>query len=306
MTRFPGFAAPETVTAAAGLIGDLGERGKVLAGGQSLVLLLHQRLLAPDVLVYLGAIPELARIEPIGVPGAAERPVAGAPARSEPGAAPALRIGSMVTLRNLAADPTVRHAVPALAEAAGRVASPHIRTLGTVGGNLCHNLTGADLPPVLLALEAEAEIAGPAGTRHVPLRDFFRGLMETAVAPTELLTAVRVPAAAGRRSVYLKHAVRSVDPAIVGVAAVGGVREGRWAGVRLGLGGAAEVPQRLYEAEQVMEGRPADAESMAAAGRAAAGSVACIDDAHAGAAYRRRMVEVFVRRALAALGGLAG
>ena len=169
-----------------------------------------------------------------------------------------MSVGPMTTIYNLLSSPEVRAAAPLLSQAASKVGSTAIRNLGTIGGNLCHNEPGADLPPALLALDAVVELRSRKATRKVPLREFFRGYFETAITPDELLYAVEIPTLPGKASaVYLKHAISAEDLAIAGVAVVlipeeQHSRKARE--IRIGLGGVASVPLRASKAESAVRG----------------------------------------------------
>jgi carbon-monoxide dehydrogenase medium subunit len=155
-----------------------------------------------------------------------------------------------------------------------------------------------------LTLIGVAELKSRNGDRRVPLGDFFRGYFETALQPEELLCRIEItklpPGAAG---VYLKHAITSEDLAIVGVAAIvvpDGVGKGSVAEVRIGLSGVAPVPLRAVKAEAALKGAVLDAKTAREAGEIAATESDPESDPHATADYRRKMVKVFVRRALLA------
>lgn len=252
-----------------------------IAGGQSLLVMMRNRLVAPRALIDLEPLEALRGIE-----------VSGAD----------ISIGAMNTCRQLIASPVLSAEVGVLPAAARQVSSTAVRNLGTIGGNVCHNEPGADLPPVLLALNARAEVRRRADVRRVPLSEFFTGYFETTLEPDEILCRIDIehppPGAVG---VYLKHAISPEDLAMVGVAAVvvpDGKRPGGVAEVRIGIGGAAPVPIRAAKAEAGLEGAVLDAETARAAGEMAATEVDPPSDPHAGADYRRKMVSVFVRRAL--------
>lgn len=253
-----------------------------IAGGQSLLVLLRNKLVDPKILIDLEKLAELRGLQ----------------ARAN-----AISIGAMTTIYALTASADVRQAAP-LGQAAAKVGSTAIRNLGTIGGNLCHNEPGADLPPALLALNGVAELQSKKGARKVPLGEFFRNYFETVVGPEELLTRVEVPALPnGAAGVYLKHAISAEDLAIAGVAVVlipngqsgGAVRE-----VRIGLGGVAPVPFRAAAAEKALAGAVLKEEAMRAAAEIAASEAEPMSDPHASADYRRKMVKVLVRRAIAA------
>jgi aerobic carbon-monoxide dehydrogenase medium subunit len=253
-----------------------------IAGGQSLLVLLRNKLVDPKILIDLERLAELHGLQR---------------------QANAISIGAMTTIFTLASSADVEKAPP-LGQAATKVGSTAIRNLGTIGGNVCHNEPGADLPPSLLALNAVAELRSKNGTRKVPLGEFFRSYFETVVGPEELLTRVEVPALPnGAAGVYLKHAISSEDLAIAGVAVVlipdgnggGAVRE-----VRIGLGGVAPVPFRAAKAERMLAGAVLKDEAIREAAEIAASEADPMTDPHASADYRRKMVKVLVRRAIVA------
>ena len=252
-----------------------------IAGGQSLLVMMRNRLVSPGALIDLEPIEELRGIEVHST---------------------GISIGAMNTCRQLIASPLLGETVGVLPAAARQVSSTAVRNLGTIGGNVCHNEPGADLPPVLLALNGRAALRRCGGAREVPLSEFFTGYFETALEPDEILCRIEIEhAPAGAAGVYLKHAISPEDLAMVGVAAVvvpdrkraGGVAE-----VRIGIGGAAPVPLRAAQAEAALKGAVLDAETARAAGEMASTEVDPGSDPHASAEYRRKMVSVFVRRAL--------
>jgi carbon-monoxide dehydrogenase medium subunit len=254
-----------------------------IAGGQSLLVMLRNKLIDPKVFLDLEPLGELRGLQK-GAQG--------------------LSVGAMTTFYNLLSSADVRAAAPILTEAASKVGSTAIRNFGTIGGNLCHNEPGADLPPALLALDASVELRSRKGTRKVPLTEFFRGYFETAVAADEILCRVEIPALpAGACGAYLKHSISAEDLAIAGVAAVvipdekktGAVRE-----LRIGLGGVAPVPFRAKKAENAVKGHVLNDEAIRAAAEIAASEAEPMSDPHASADYRRKMVKVLVRRAVAA------
>jgi carbon-monoxide dehydrogenase medium subunit len=254
-----------------------------IAGGQSLLVLLRNKLIDPKILIDLQTLDELQGMK-----------------RRDNG----VSIGAMTTIHDLASSADVQRLAPILAQGASKVGSTAIRNLGTIGGNLCHNEPGADLPPALLTLNAAVELRSRKGTRKVPLREFFRSYFETVVTQEELLCGVEIPKLPeGASGVYLKHAISSEDLAIAGVAVVlvphekqaGAMRE-----VRIGLGGVSPVPLRATNAESVLNGAVLSDEVIREAGELAAAETEPMTDPHASADYRRKMVKVLVRRAIAA------
>ena len=276
------YIEPGSLTEALQTLSEHGDEAKVLAGGQSLLLMLHLGLVRPTVLVSLQRLPDLAAI--------VYDPKEG------------LRLGAMTTQRAIETSPLVRQHCPMLARTSSLIASVHVRSLGTLGGNLCHNLPGADPPPALIALDAAVSLASSRSTRELAVAELFSGFMETAVKPDELLTEIRIPAASlGARAVYLKHCIRSIDPALVGVAVRLTLADDKvtCVDVRIGVGGISPTPYRAVSVEKILRGEQLSRDSISAAAAAAA-ECDPITDAHGSARYRRKMLEVFVRRALTA------
>lgn len=276
---------PASIEEALSILAARGGDARLLGGGQSLLLMIRSGLIRPASLISLHRLA--------GLRGIAAAPHGG------------LSIGALATHREIAASPLVAERAPLLAAAVKKIGSTPVRNFGTLGGNLCHNEMGGDPPPALLALGAEAECAGARGRRRIPLADFFTDYFSTALAPDEILTSIEIPPQpAASRAVYLKHAMRPGDLAIVGVAALLEMAGGVCREARLALGGVGPVAFRALEAEKLLRGRPVDDALIDAAAAAAAARCDPMSDAHAPADYRRKMARVFARRALAqATGG---
>jgi CO/xanthine dehydrogenase FAD-binding subunit len=274
---------PDTLDEALGQREHYQKDALPIAGGQSLLVLLRNKLIDPKVLIDLERLGELRGLR----------------RRTE-----GMSIGVMTTIDNLASSSEVRAAIPILSQAASKVGSTAIRNLGTIGGNLCHNEPGADLPPALLAVDAVAELRSRKKTRKVPLREFFRGYFETAVAPDEFLCGIDIPnLPRGASSVYLKHAISPEDLAIAGVAVVliPDEKRSRVAReIRIALGGVAPVPFRASKAENVVRGVALDDAVIREAGEIASSEAEPMTDPHGSADYRRKMVKVLIRRAILA------
>jgi carbon-monoxide dehydrogenase medium subunit len=283
--RLPPFelAEPTSLAEALAILAHRAGECRLIAGGTALVPMLRLGLARPDHLVSLHRIPGIAEI------------------RSEGGA---LIVGAMATHAQVRRAAVVQ-GWPLLAEAAGRVASPSIRTSGTLGGNLCYAEAASDVAPALLCLDATVTVTGARGDRTVPVAGFFRGFFEAALEPGEILTQVRIaPPPPGARSAYVKFCPRSAeDRALVGVAALlvttgdgGPCRD-----VRLALGGAAPTPLRARRAEAVLRGEALTDARIGAAADAAAAEADPLSDLMGSAEYRRQMVRVWVRRVLTSL-----
>jgi len=276
------YVESKTVDDAVSALKSGGDEARLIAGGTALVPLMKHQILRPSLLVSIAKVPGLADIAST---------VGG------------VRIGGIATHWAVSHSPVVRERCPLLAYACQRVASPTIRSMGTLGGNLCYGESASDPSPALLALRASVRLHGPTGDRAIPMTEFFTGFYETALGAGEVLTAVDVPPMpTGARWRYLKWTPRAQeDKALVGLAVML-VLDGRRCRVaRLGLGGVAASPVALTRAEQALEGRDLDAATIALAADDAAGEVVPMDDLQGTAEYRRDMLRVWVHRVVTGL-----
>jgi carbon-monoxide dehydrogenase medium subunit len=273
------YHAPASADEAVGLLADLGDEAKVLAGGQSLIPLLALRLAVFGHLVDVGRIAGLAGIE-----------------RRDG----ALWIGAGTTEAAVERSAEVAAAAPLLARATPFIGHVQIRNRGTLGGSLAHADPAAEYPAVALALDAEIEALSPRGTRTIPAADFFTGLWSTSLEPDELLVGVIVPAWTGRcgwavEEFARRHGDFAVAGAVVGVELDADDRVRRCV---IGLIGMGSTPVRAAAAEGGVSGIPLADVDAAELGRAA---VAGLDDVpadlHGSAAYRRRVGAAMVARA---------
>ncbi len=209
-------------------------------------------------------------------------------------------LGGLTTLETLAADPLVAAHLPGLRDAAGNMASPQIRAVATLGGNLANAAPSADTAPPLLSHGAAVVLASPGGLRRVPLDEFFLAPGRAAMSPGEIIVSVaaplpRPPCGGG----YVKVSRRkAMDLALLGVAVHLEFQTDRGTCqlARVALGVAGPVPARAREAEDYLTGRGINAESLAEAGRLAAAESSCRDSLRGEAWYRREMIRVHVRR----------
>jgi carbon-monoxide dehydrogenase medium subunit len=273
------FHKPASVADALSLLA--GDDGALcLAGGATLVAMMNARLAEPTALVSLSAIEELTAVE-----------------RRADGS---VSIGAMRRHRQTAEATDLRDGQRVLSEAAGQIANPTVRNMGTIGGSVAFADPAADYPPALVAADASIEIAGPAGRRLVPAADFFLDWYTTALEPGEMVTAVIVPPApAGSIGRYDKLARISGDFAIASIALQLATEGGACSHLRVAVGGCGPHPVRLPEAEQDLLGGGLDAPSLAAFGRALVEALDPPDDVRASADYRRRVVPRLLARALA-------
>ena len=274
------YFAPGTVDEALALLAEHGDQAKPLAGGQSLIPAMNFRLARPQVLVDLNLVAALSYIRANGS---------------------GLAIGAMTRQRAVERSDLVARAAPLLAEAMPSIAHPQIRNRGTVGGSLAHADPSAELPAVALALETRFRAKSATGERWIPAGEFFKGMLETALEPGELLVEIAIPPLPARSgTAFLEMARRHGDYALVGVAAVVTLEaNGRCQAARVALLSVGDGPVLASEAATVLAGQAPSAELARAAGeRAASRDVDPPSDIHASAAYRRRLVAVLTRRAL--------
>ena len=275
------FHSPRSLPETFALLSRYGDLARVLAGGTDLV----PKLLKGSVRVE--AVVSLRRVEEL-------RGLAFDPERG-------LSIGAAVRHAEVMEHPAVRALYPALAHALSQLATVQVRNMGTIAGNLSNASPCADSAPILLARDARLEIEGPAGKRSLPLSEFFLGPGRTALSSGELLTSIRVPpAAAGTAFAFRSISGRSkVDMSAASVGAMVRLVDGRIDGARIFLGAVGPTPLRAARAEEILRGQvPGDA-VFARAGEAAAAESKPITDVRASSAWRRRMVSVLARRALA-------
>lgn len=280
-TRTTSYEAPQTLSEVLRVLQQYGDSAKLLAGGQSLLVLLRKGFIEPDVLVSIRQVDELRTMSLTADHG--------------------MTVGAAVTQAVLERSIDVRNHYSALSDASAVVATPQVRNQGTLGGNLCHADPTADPPAALIALGATLELVGPRGTRTLPVEMFFRDFMEVDLEDGEMLTRILLPPPVPQSSsVYLKHRLRQVDTAIVGVAVwvqlndLGDLIQD----VRVGLSGAGVTPIRAIETEEVLRGGPPSDEIFEQAARVASTHCEPLDDTEASAWYRREMVRVLSHRTL--------
>jgi carbon-monoxide dehydrogenase medium subunit len=254
---------------AAALLAERGDDAKLLAGGHSLIPLMKFRLAAPEALIDISRLAELRALEQVDG---------------------TLRLGAGLRYRDLELSPVIREQLPLLAAAVASVGDRQVRARGTIGGAVVHGDPAADVPAVLLALDATMVLRGPGGQREVPASEFFVDFWETSCGPDEILVEIRVPALAGRGWGFQKFRQRSQDWATVGVA----VQERTDGSHAVALVNMGPVPLRALGVEEALAG---GAGAAAAAGRAAEGA-SPPSDLRADAGYRAHLAGVLVTRAL--------
>jgi aerobic carbon-monoxide dehydrogenase medium subunit len=253
-----------------------GGDAKLLAGGQSLLPMMKLRLAAPETLIDIGGIRELA-----GVTSSGTKAV----------------IGALTTYRALARDPLVTATFPAMTDALAVLADQQVRARGTIGGCVAHGDPASDLPAVLLALDATVTIAGPEGTRETPLDDFLTGIYSTDLAADEIVTAITVPAAPPGQA-YEKFAQPASHLPLAGACAVVEVKDEVITSAKVAVTGVAGRVFRAVHTERAVASAQVTPALLASAAAQAGNGVRPLSDQHASGPYRLHLAEVMALRAL--------
>lgn len=255
-----------------------GGSAKFVAGGHSLVPLMKLRLSEPGSLIDIARIPELAGIREAGGQ---------------------IEIGAATVHHAVATSALLQERCPVVSEAASTIGDTQVRNRGTIGGSLAHADPSADLPAVMLALDAEIQLQSAKGSRTVKAVNFFQGLFTVDLQDGEIITAVRF--APVKAAAYKKLYQKASHYAIVGIAAALDVNGGKIQSARIGLTGATTHAVRLSKLEQALAGQGTTADAIGPATAAAGAEVQDVNgDIHASEEYRRAMVGVFAKRALLA------
>lgn len=273
------YVKPKTLTEALEYLDRHGPESKLMAGGTDLLVLVRRNLAMPAHVVDVKGIAETGRLE--FIPGQG------------------LFIGASVTVNEVALSEAVKERYPALAQAAGSLASYQLRNRATLVGNICNASPGADLAPPLLVFEAVVHIVSLLGSRTVPVAEFFTGVKKTVLRQEEMVIGVSLPEPPpGDRSLYLKQArIKGHDLGIVGVAA-------RLTGEKkfhLAMSSVAPTPIRLFQLEQTLNARPLSLALAERAGEEARRWIHPISDVRSSAEYRTHVAGVLVKRAVARL-----
>jgi carbon-monoxide dehydrogenase medium subunit len=273
------YYAPKSVSEAVSLLQQHGDDAKILAGGHSLLPALKLRLSQPAVLIDISKIADLQGIN----------------------AGSSIEIGAGTTYAAIAGSDAVRSGCAVLAECVEQIGDIQVRNRGTIGGALAHADPAADLTAVALALGATITAQGPGGARTIAADDMFVEMLTTALEPNEVVTKVSVPKlGTGEGAAYAKLKHPASRYAIVGVAAYVKLgADGKVAAARIAVTGAGPKAVRQSAAEAALVGSAGDDAAVAAASDVAGGEMEYLGDIHASEDYRRAMVKVYAKRALA-------
>lgn len=274
------YIAANEVEEAIALLGKHGAAAKLLAGGQSLVPMMNFRLVRPSVLIDLNPVRQLSGIA------------------LDDGD---LVIGSMTRHAEIESSPLVRQRCPLLAEVMPLIGHASIRNRGTIGGSVAHADPAAEMPVALTVLNAILRARSVGMQRDIPVDDFFVSHFTTALAPNEILTAIRIPTAAPDAGwAFLEFSRRQGDFAVVSAAVTLRVVRGVIADdVRIALGGVGDGPIRARRAEALLHGVAPTPKTFEAAAAAAGNEIDPPEDIHGSPEYRRQLTRHYVRLALA-------
>jgi carbon-monoxide dehydrogenase medium subunit len=273
------YFAPKTLQEALRLLDQYREDYKIIAGGQSLLIMMRQGLIQPGHLIDIKGLSELDYIKSDVKKG--------------------LRIGALTTHRTIEKSPVIKKSFSVLAEMENKLASIQTRNWGSLGGNLCHGDPAGDLAPVLIALHATLTVAGIHGERNMLVEDFFLDYFETALEQGELLTETQVPSIPPNTgAAYTKFNVIESDMATVGVAVSIRLasKDGHCEDVRVVLANSAPRPMRAKQGEEVLRGKKITDNLLKETGERASTEMEPISDIHASAEYRQELVKVLVKR----------
>lgn len=278
------YVRPSSVAEAVSALGSAGEDAKILAGGQSLIPVLRLRLAYPTTVVDVGRIDAMRGVHDDG---------------------DAIVIGAMTTHHEVMHDPLVNEHAALIAQATATVADPQVRHRGTFGGALSHADPAGDLGACALALECEFVASGPSGERRIPAADFFQDYLTTALAPDEVLTAVRVPKLGEGWSAHYEKFNRVAQAwSIVAVAALVKRSNGSIADARIGLTNMGPTPLRATGVESALAGADASAQAIGAAAQHAAEGTNAPSDLSGAADYREHLARVLTKRAVMTAAGV--
>lgn len=271
------YEAPTTLAEALDLLEEHGDDAKILAGGHSLIPMMKLRFAEPEVLIDINNIPGLSDIKEEGG---------------------YLHIGALTREADLEHSDVVKSRYPIFADATKLIADPQVRNMGTIGGNLAHGDAANDHPAVMMALNAQVEITGKAGTRTVGIDDFFFGFYSTAVEENEILTGIKIPVpAAGSGNAYHKLERKVGDYATAGVAVqITLDSSGTVTYAGIGLTNVNPVPLRAKRSEQALLGKKLTEETIAQAAQYASEDCNPSTDLRGSVEYKRAMVGVLTKR----------
>lgn len=272
---------PDTIEEACFLLSKYKEEAKVIAGGQSLLILMEERLVNPSYLIDIKEIPDLDYISYDPKEG--------------------LKIGVLATHRQIETSNLIQERFSLLSEMEKKVASVQIRNMGTLGGNLCHADPCGDVAPPLIGMGARVKIVSSRGERSILLEGFFTDYFETVLEADEILAKIQIPNLPPYTGgIYLKHNLREVDPAVVGVAAVitADPLRGICQDLKIVLAACASTPMRAKRAEGALKEKQVEENRIKEASQIASEEANPISDLGGSEGYKREMVKILTEEAI--------
>lgn len=270
---------PSSVGEAVKLLASLGEDARPLAGGHSLIPMMKLRLAQPEHLVDLGKIGGLKGIKQDGAE---------------------IVIGAMTTQAEILGSVLLREKAPILGEAAKVIADPQVRYQGTIGGNVANGDPGNDMPGVMQCLDARYTLTGPNGSRQVAARDFYEAAFFTKLQPGEIVADIRFAApAAGHGWAYEKLKRKIGDYAVAAAAVTLSMSGGKCSAAAIALTNVAQTPLLAADAAKALIGTAVDTAAIDAAAKAAIAISDPTTDTRGPVEYRRSVLGIMVRRAIA-------
>jgi carbon-monoxide dehydrogenase medium subunit len=273
------YFVPKTIEEALKLLSKYDEgECKVIAGGQSLIILMKQRLLMPKYLIDIKGISDLDYIKLDDKQG--------------------LKIGALATHRSIEKSPIIQNGFSVLAEMEQNISSVETRNWGTIGGNVSHGDPGGDPVPVLIALNAKLKMISLSGERTVDAEDFTFDYFETALRHDELLAEIQIPRIPPNTGVkFTKYSQIAGDYATASVAVLITLDKNEICdNVRIALGSVGIAPMRAKKAEEILKGKKISDDLLAEAGQIASEEASPTTDAEVSEEYKRDLVKVLVKR----------
>lgn len=274
------YYAPQSLSEAVRFLAAHRDDVKILSGGQSLLPLMKMRLAKPGYILDMGRIPGLDAIVENGND---------------------ILISAMATHAQIENSDLLLKNCPLLPQTATTIADVQVRNRGTIGGSIAHADPAGDVPAAILALDAEIKAVGPNGERWIKADEFFLGLLMSVLEPDEIVTAIKVPRAAGAKTAYLKAAPRSSGFAVVGVAVVAAMdASGTCSRIAIGITGVTDKAYRAKRVEQILTGEKLTPDLIERAARESTRNLDVIEDVNGSAEYRTHLTHVYVARAIQA------
>lgn len=274
------YQSPTSVREAVALLNEAGERARPLAGGTDLLVQLRVGAYDLDSVVDVKDIPELNELTYDPDNG--------------------LTIGAATECYRIYGNSSVRSVYPGIVDAASIIGGTQIQGRASLGGNLCNAAPSADSVPAMIAYNGAARIAGPNGSREVPLEDFCVGVRRTVLERGEMLVSLRFPTPdANSGANYIRFIPRNeMDIAVAGAGVSVTLDNGDISAARVTLASVAPTPLFVADAAEAIVGKPANEETASLAGRIASEAAKPITDMRGTIEYRKRLCEVLTRRAL--------